>query len=123
MATLEEFKALRKGVAAEVHGELYRLVTADPEASYRRMVETVSSVMKTSRNTVCFWLAFGLAINAAFHPVKALERLGTMPGTAAPRSWRNDTSRPLPLQKPVRSSHRALLPRQQDPSFGPCLMP
>ena len=39
MATLEEFKALRKGVAAEVHGELYRLVTADPEASFKRMVD------------------------------------------------------------------------------------
>ena len=41
MATLEEFKALRDGVPAEVVAELYRLFTADPEASFKRMVETV----------------------------------------------------------------------------------
>jgi len=39
MATLEEFKALRDGVPAEVQEELYRLFTADPEASFKRMVE------------------------------------------------------------------------------------
>ena len=39
MATLEEFKALRDGVPAEVQAELYRLFTADPEASFQRMVE------------------------------------------------------------------------------------
>ena len=39
MATLEEFKALRDGVPAEVQAELYRLFTADPEASFKRMVE------------------------------------------------------------------------------------
>ena len=39
MATLEEFKALRDGVPAEVQAELYRLITADPEASFKRMVE------------------------------------------------------------------------------------
>ena len=39
MATLEEFKALRDGVPAEVVAELYRLFTADPEASFKRMVE------------------------------------------------------------------------------------
>ena len=33
MATLEEFKALRDGVLAEVQAELYRLMTADPAAS------------------------------------------------------------------------------------------
>ena len=39
MATLEEFKALRDGVHAEVQAELYRLFTSDPEASFKRMVE------------------------------------------------------------------------------------
>ena len=39
MATLEEFKTLRDGVPTEVQAELYRLFTADPEASYMRMVE------------------------------------------------------------------------------------
>ena len=39
MATLEEFKALRDGVLAEVQAELYRLMTADPAASIRRIVE------------------------------------------------------------------------------------
>ena len=39
MATLEEFKALRDGVPAEVQAELYRLFTADPEASYKQMDE------------------------------------------------------------------------------------
>ena len=39
MATLEEFKALRDGVPAEVQAELYRLFTSEPEASFNRMVE------------------------------------------------------------------------------------
>ena len=39
MATLEEFKAVRDGVPAEVQGELYKLMTADPDASIQRMVE------------------------------------------------------------------------------------
>ena len=39
MATLEEFKALRDRVPAEVQAELYKLMTADPDASIRRMVE------------------------------------------------------------------------------------
>ena len=39
MATLEEFKALRDGVPAEVQAELYKLMTADPDASIHRMVE------------------------------------------------------------------------------------
>ena len=39
MATLGEFKALRDGVPAEVQAELYRLFTAEPEASFKRMVE------------------------------------------------------------------------------------
>ena len=39
MTTLNDFKALRDSVPADVQAELYRLFTADPEASYRRMVE------------------------------------------------------------------------------------
>ena len=39
MATLDEFKALRDGVPASVQGELFRLMTTDPDASIRRMVE------------------------------------------------------------------------------------
>ena len=39
MTTLSDFKALRDSVPAEVQGELYRLFTADPEASFKRMVE------------------------------------------------------------------------------------
>ena len=39
MATLEEFKALRAGVAAEVQKELYSLFTSDPEASFQRIVD------------------------------------------------------------------------------------
>ncbi|QNI85083.1 hypothetical protein SynPROS71_01280 [Synechococcus sp. PROS-7-1] len=39
MATLEEFKALRDGVSMEVQGELFKLMTSDPDASIRRMVE------------------------------------------------------------------------------------
>ena len=39
MATLEEFKALRAGIAPEVQTELYGLMTSDPEAGKQRMVE------------------------------------------------------------------------------------
>ena len=39
MTTLNDFKALRDSVPAEVQAELYRLFTADPEASCKRMVE------------------------------------------------------------------------------------
>ena len=39
MATLEEFKALRAGVAPEVQKELYVLFISDPEAARQRMVE------------------------------------------------------------------------------------
>ena len=39
MTTLNDFKALRDSVTPEVQSELYRLFTADPEASYKRMVE------------------------------------------------------------------------------------
>jgi len=39
MTTLNDFKALRDSVSAEVQTELYRLYTSDPEASYKRMVE------------------------------------------------------------------------------------
>ena len=39
MATLEEFKALRAGVAPEVQTELANLVYTDPEAGFSRMVE------------------------------------------------------------------------------------
>ena len=42
MATLEEFKALRYGVPAEVQAELYKLMTADSDASIRRIVEIVA---------------------------------------------------------------------------------
>ena len=39
MATLEEFKSLRAGIAPKVQTELFKLFTSDPEASYKRMVE------------------------------------------------------------------------------------
>ena len=39
MATLEEFEALHDGLPAEVQGELYKLMIADPDASIPRMVE------------------------------------------------------------------------------------
>ena len=39
MTTLNDFKALRDSVPGEVQAELYRLFTADPEASFKRMVE------------------------------------------------------------------------------------
>ena len=43
MATLEEFKALRAGVAPEVQTELYRLFSSDPDAATQGMVEIASS--------------------------------------------------------------------------------
>ena len=39
MATLNDFKALRSSVPAELQTELFKLFTSDPEASYKRMVE------------------------------------------------------------------------------------
>ena len=39
MATLEEFKALRAGVAPEVQTELYSLFSSYPDAARQRMVE------------------------------------------------------------------------------------
>ena len=39
MAMLEEFKVLRDGVPAEVQAELFKLMTAEPDASIRRMVQ------------------------------------------------------------------------------------
>ena len=39
MATLEEFKALRAGVAPQVQKELLILFSSDPEAARQRMVE------------------------------------------------------------------------------------
>ena len=39
MTMLEQFKALRAGVAPELQTELYSLFTSDPEASFQRMVE------------------------------------------------------------------------------------
>ena len=43
MATLEEFKALRAGVAPEVQTELYGLMTSDPEAGKQRMVKIAAA--------------------------------------------------------------------------------
>ena len=39
MATLEEFKALRKGVAPEVQKELLILFSSDPDAGKQHMVK------------------------------------------------------------------------------------
>ncbi|QNJ19270.1 hypothetical protein SynA1825c_00954 [Synechococcus sp. A18-25c] len=39
MATLEEFKAMRNAVPMSVQGELFKLMTSDPDASIQRMVE------------------------------------------------------------------------------------
>ena len=39
MATLEEFKALRAGVAPELQTELVGLMSSDPEAGKQRMVK------------------------------------------------------------------------------------
>ena len=38
MATLEEFKAMRDAVPMSVQGELFKLMTSDPDASIQRMV-------------------------------------------------------------------------------------
>ena len=43
MAALEEFKALRAGVAPEVQTELYGLMSSDPEAGKQRMVEIAAA--------------------------------------------------------------------------------
>ena len=39
MTTLNDFKALRASVPAEVQTELYSLFSQDPEASFQRMVD------------------------------------------------------------------------------------
>ena len=39
MTTLNDFKALRAAVPAEVQKELYSLFTSDPDAARQRMVE------------------------------------------------------------------------------------
>ena len=39
MTTLNDFKALRSSVPAEVQTELYSLFSQDPEASFQRMVD------------------------------------------------------------------------------------
>ena len=39
MATLEEFKSLRAGVAPEMQTELYSLFSSDPDAARQRMVD------------------------------------------------------------------------------------
>ena len=39
MTTLNDFKALRASVPAEVQKELYSLFTSDPDAARQRMVE------------------------------------------------------------------------------------
>ena len=39
MAALEEFKAMRDAVPMSVQGELFKLMTSDPDASIQRMVE------------------------------------------------------------------------------------
>ena len=39
MTTLNDFKALRASVPAEVRKELYSLFSSDPEASFQRMVD------------------------------------------------------------------------------------
>ena len=39
MITLNDFKALRASVPAEVQTELYSLFTSDPEDSFQRMVD------------------------------------------------------------------------------------
>jgi len=43
MATLEEFKALRAGVAPEVQTELYGLMSSDPLAGLSRMVQIAAA--------------------------------------------------------------------------------
>ena len=43
MTTLNDFKALRASVPAEVQTELYGLMTSDPEAGKQRMVEIAAA--------------------------------------------------------------------------------
>ena len=43
MTTLNDFKALRASVPAEVQTELYSLFTADPDAARQRMVELAAA--------------------------------------------------------------------------------
>ena len=59
MATLEEFKALRAGVAPEVQTELYGLMSSDPEAGKQRMVDlaTAQGVTLTTEEVRGFLLA------------------------------------------------------------------
>ena len=53
MATLEEFKAMRDAVPMSVQGELFRLMTSDPDVSIRRMVEIAAEKgMTVSANEV-----------------------------------------------------------------------
>ena len=42
MTTLNDFKALRASVPAEVQTELYSLFSQDPETSFQRMVDIAS---------------------------------------------------------------------------------
>ena len=57
MATLEEFKALRAGVAPEVQKELYSLFTSDPDAARQRMIELAAEKgMTLSPETVRVFL-------------------------------------------------------------------
>ena len=46
--------------------------------------------MKPKLMRVNFFLAFVLTVCTAFNPIAANERLGTMPGSAAPRAWRTN---------------------------------
>ena len=43
MTTLNDFKALRASVSAEVQTELYSLFTSDPDAARQRMVEIAAA--------------------------------------------------------------------------------
>ena len=43
MTTLNDFKALRASVPAEVQTELYSLFTSDPDAARKRMVELAAA--------------------------------------------------------------------------------
>ena len=43
MTTLNDFKALRASVPAEVQTELYGLMSSDPEAGKQRMVEIAAA--------------------------------------------------------------------------------
>ena len=57
MATLEEFKALRAGVAPEVQTELYSLFISDPDAARQRIGELAAEKdMTLSPETVRVFL-------------------------------------------------------------------